>query len=162
MTIRLLVAGGTIDKQYDENTGNLIFSRTHIPALLAQGRCRVPLTVQSVFLKDSLEMTDADRALLCQHATQSVETRLIITHGTDTMVETARCLANCQLSKTIVLLGSMIPYRFKHSDSLFNLGCAIAAVQCLPTGVFITMNGQVFPWDKVVKNRQQGIFEWTA
>jgi L-asparaginase len=157
--IRLLVTGGTIDKCYNEITGELIFNHSHLPQMLQQSRCEVALTTDTLLLKDSLEMTNLDRGIIlqaCQHATESL---IIITHGTDTMTLTAEYLATHIKDKTIVLLGAMIPYTVKQSDSLFNLGCSIAAVQCLPAGIYITMNGKVFNWNQVTKNRQAGIFE---
>ncbi|WP_062150239.1 asparaginase domain-containing protein [Beggiatoa leptomitoformis] len=159
MSIKLLVAGGTIDKQYDELTGNVIFAQTHIPELLTQARCTAPVTIETVFLKDSLDMTLEDRQALYIQANLAQEDKILITHGTDTMGETARYLGERHLQKTIVLLGAMIPYCFKQSDSLFNLGFALASVQCLPHGVYVAMNGQVFTWDNVVKNKLKGVFE---
>ena len=160
--IKLLVTGGTIDKCYNEITGELVFNHSHLPQMLRQSRCEVALTTDTILLKDSLEMTNPDREIIlqaCQHATESL---IILTHGTDTMTLTAKHLAAHIAhikDKTIVLLGAMIPYTFKKSDSLFNLGCSIAAVQCLPAGIYITMNGKVFNWNQVTKNRQAGIFE---
>jgi len=161
MSIKLLLTGGTIDKHYHELTGELSFNKSHIDAMLQQARCQVGLSIQQVLLKDSLEMNDADRQQLLQACQNSQENRIVITHGTDTMVETASTLAPFIQDKTIVLLGAMIPYTLKHSDSLFNLGAAIAAVQCLGVGVYITMNGKIFSWDQVQKNRQLGQFEAT-
>ena len=161
--IRLLVTGGTIDKSYCPVEGALSFSRTHLLAMLRQARVLLPEEqVQTLLLKDSLDLTEEDRDVICQAAAAATETRIILTHGTDTMVQTARRLAARQLAKTIVLVGAMVPYTFANSDGLFNLGLAFGAVQLLPAGVFITMNGLIFPWNAVRKNAAQGIFESLA
>ena len=161
--LRVLVAGGTIDKTYSPVEGTLGFSRSNVLAMLAQALVPLPETqVQVVLLKDSLDMTDADREALCAAAAAAPEPRLLITHGTDTMVESARHLARARLGKTIVLVGAMVPYSFGQSDGLFNLGLAFAAVQLLPPDVFIAMNGRVFRWDAVRKNKAAGVFESTA
>ncbi len=154
MSIRILLAGGTIDKQYNAANGALDFKTSHIEAALALGRCTAPVTVQAVLLKDSLEMDAADREALLTACQQAVETRLLITHGTDTLVETAALLARHHATKTIVLTGAMIPYIMKDSDASFNLGGAITAVQCLAPGVYIAINGEVFHWDNVRKDRE--------
>ena len=158
--IRLLVTGGTIDKSYCPVEGALSFPRTHLLAMLKQARVRLPEEqVETLLLKDSLDLTEADREVICQAAAVAVEAKIIVTHGTDTMVQTARRLAANQLAKTIVLVGAMVPYTFGNSDGLFNLGLAFGAVQLLPTGVFIAMNGRIFPWNAVRKNVAQGVFE---
>ena len=157
--LRLLVTGGTFDKQYDEIRGTLAFGSTHVEDVLRRGRSEVPLVVQVLMLKDSLDLTDADRALIVAAARASIEPRMVITHGTDTMVESARALAAAGLDKTIVLTGAMIPYVFGSSDGLFNLGSALSFAQVLPPGVYVAMNGRVFPWDNVRKNRERGVFE---
>ena len=158
--LRVIVTGGTIDKTYSPVEGTLTFSRTNVLALLHQARVALPDTqVQTVLLKDSLEMTDADRDCIRAAAAATVEPRLLITHGTDTMVLTAAHLARADLGKTIVLTGAMVPYSFGNSDSLFNFGSAFVAAQLLPAGVYVAMNGRVFPWDHVRKNREQGVFE---
>lgn len=158
--IGLLVTGGTIDKSYCPVEGALSFSRTHVLAMLKQARVTLlEDKIQTLLLKDSLDLTEADREIICQAAIAATETRLIITHGTDTMVQTAERLAAKQLAKTIVLVGAMVPYTFSNSDGLFNLGLAFGAVQFLPAGVYIAMNGQVFPWDSVRKNKTLGVFE---
>ena len=159
--IKLLVTGGTIDKVYNELTGELIFTQSHLPQMLKQAHCEADLSIETLMLKDSLEMENADRQLILQACQRSNESLIIITHGTDTMTLTAAYLATQINDKTIVLLGAMIPYAFKQSDSLFNLGCAITAVQCLSSGIYITMNGKIFSWDQVAKNRQKGLFECT-
>lgn len=157
--LRLIVTGGTFDKRYDEIRGRLYFDRTHVPEMLRLGRCRVPVEIETVMLVDSLEMTDADRARIAGRCRAAAETRLVITHGTDTMVETAAALAAADLGKTIVLTGAMVPYAFGSSDGLFNLGSAISYAQVLPAGVWIAMNGTHFPWNGVRKNRETGVFE---
>jgi L-asparaginase len=159
MSILILVTGGTFDKDYNELTGQLYFKDTHIAEMLRLGRSRVPVTIRTVMMIDSLEMTDADRALIVQNCLQGEEDRLVITHGTDTMTETAAAIARGVTEKTIVLTGAMIPYAFGSSDGLFNLGSALSFAQVLPTGVYVAMNGKCFPWDRVRKNRERGEFE---
>lgn len=159
MTIKLLLTGGTIDKHYNELNGDLGFSETHIDEMLKQARCHVDLSIQQVMLKDSLQMQDEDREQILESCLASGENQIVITHGTDTMVDTAEVLGQRIKEKTIVLLGAMIPYTLKTSDALFNLGCAISAVQCLNAGVYITMNGKIFPWNDVKKNKNIGQFE---
>ncbi len=158
--LRMLVTGGTIDKTYSPVEGTLGFSRSNVLAMLAQARVALPESqVQIVLLKDSLDMTAADRETIRAAAAAAPEPRLIITHGTDTMVQTAGHLAQADLGKTIVLVGAMVPYSFGQSDGLFNLGLAFAAVQLLPPDVFIAMNGRVFRWNTVRKNKGAGVFE---
>lgn len=158
--IRLLITGGTIDKSYCPVEGALSFSRTHVLAMLKQARVPLPEEqVQTLLLKDSLDLTEADREIICQAAAVVTETKIIVTHGTDTMVQTAERLAAKQLAKTIVLVGAMVPYTFSNSDGLFNLGLAFGAVQLLPAGVYVAMNGRIFPWNAVRKNKTQGVFE---
>jgi L-asparaginase len=157
--IRLFVTGGTFDKEYDEIHGTLEFRDTHLPEMLAMGRSRLDVRVRTLMMVDSLDMTDADRDLIASHCRDAPEPNIVITHGTDTMVDTARVLARSALGKTIVLTGAMIPIAFGSSDGLFNLGGALAVVQVLPPGVYVTMNGRVFDWDRVVKNRDTGVFE---
>ena len=159
MAIRILVTGGTFDKEYNERDGTLYFKDTHIGEMLRLGRSRVEVTIRTVMMIDSLEMTDADRALIVQNCLQSEEERIVVTHGTDTMTETAAELARAVTGKTVVLTGAMIPYAFGSSDGLFNLGSALSFVQALPPGVYIAMNGKCFPWDRVRKNRERGEFE---
>lgn len=157
--IRLFVTGGTFDKEYDEIQGRLFFEDTHLPQMLELGRCRAEVHVRTLMMIDSLEMTEADRLLIAHNCAEAPETHVVITHGTDTMVDTARVLAERVQGKTIVLTGAMIPIAFGSSDGLFNLGGAITAVQVLPPGVYVTMNGRIFDWDKVSKNRSTGVFE---
>ena len=159
MAIRILVTGGTFDKEYDELTGRLYFKDTHVAEMLRLGRSRVEVTIRTVMMIDSLEMTDADRGLIVQNCAQSPEDRIVITHGTDTMTDTAAAIAHAISGKTIVLTGAMIPYAFGSSDGLFNLGSALSFVQALPAGVYIAMNGKCFRCDRVRKNRERGEFE---
>ncbi len=162
MPIRILVTGGTFDKEYDEVTGSLFFKDTHIGEMLRLGRSRVDVTIRTVMMIDSLQMTDADRSLIVQNCLQCPEDRIVITHGTDTMTDTAAAIARSVLRKTVVLTGAMIPYAFGSSDGLFNLGSGISFVQVLPEGVYIAMNGKCFRWDQVRKNRTLGEFENTS
>lgn len=159
MAIRILITGGTFDKEYNELTGELFFKDTHLPEMLKLGRCRAEVDIRTLMMIDSLDMTDEDRMLIADHCRKADETRIIITHGTDTMAETARFLAGRVADKTIVITGAMIPYKFGSSDGLFNLGSAMAFVQSLPHGVYVAMNGRCFPWDNVRKNRKTGEFE---
>lgn len=160
-SLRLLVTGGTFDKHYDELSGTLAFHETNVPAVLARGRCRLPLEIEVLMLKDSLDLSEADRAGIVAAARRCAEEHLVITHGTDTMVETARALAGAGLDKTVVITGAMIPFAFGSSDGLFNLGSALSFAQVLPHGVYVAMNGRCFPWDNVRKNRELGVFEPT-
>jgi L-asparaginase len=159
MAIRVLVTGGTFDKEYDELGGRLFFKETHVPEMLRLGRSRLELVVRTVMMVDSLEMAEADRQTVLAHCRQAPETQIVITHGTDTMVETAKVLAAGALPKTVVLTGAMVPYAFGSSDGLFNLGSALSFAQVLPVGVYIAMNGMFFRADRVRKNKALGIFE---
>lgn len=158
MTIKLLITGGTIDKVYDELTGQLVFKQTHLIDMLNQSRSMVETLSEVLFLKDSLDMSDADRALILRKCQTSDTNRILITHGTDTMVKTAKLLGKAVNNKTIVLFGAMIPYSMNNSDALFNLGVALSAVQIKECGIYIAMNGQVFDFNKVEKNKELGIF----
>lgn len=157
--IRLFVTGGTFDKEYDEIHGRLEFRDTHLPDMLEMARSRLDVRVRTLMMVDSLEMTTADREIIANNCREAPEPFIVITHGTDTMVDTARVLAEQVPDKTIVLTGAMIPISFGSSDGLFNLGGALTVVQVLPRGVWITMNGRIFPWNDVRKNRDTGIFE---
>jgi L-asparaginase len=159
MKIRVYVTGGTFDKEYDELEGNLFFKDTHLPELLRLGRCRVDLDIRTLMMVDSLEMTDEDRQLIVEQCQKCTASRIVITHGTDTMEVTARLLAERVQDKTIVLTGAMIPIKFGSSDGLFNLGSALAFAQCLPSGVYVAMNGRCFDAESVRKNRERGEFE---
>jgi L-asparaginase len=157
--IRIFVTGGTFDKEYDELTGQLYFKDSHLPEMLKLGRCNLRLELRTLMMIDSLDMTDADRNLILEQCRQAPEHRIVITHGTDTMVETAQALAANITGKTIVLTGAMVPYKFGSSDGLFNLGSALGFAQTLPPGVYVAMNGRYFHADGVHKNRQTGVFE---
>lgn len=159
MPIRILVTGGTFDKEYNELNGTLFFSETHVADMLQRGRCRLDVEVQVLMMIDSLDMTAADRARVVHECLSCPEQRVVITHGTDTMVETAQALADGVPNKTVVLTGAMVPYAFGSSDGLFNLGSALSFVQALHPGVYIAMNGRVFPWHDVRKNPDVGVFE---
>jgi len=159
MTIRILVTGGTFDKEYDEIHGRLFFKDTHVAEMLRLGRSRVEVSVRTLMMIDSLEMSEADRQAIVANCRQCDEPRVVVTHGTDTMVTTAKVLADANLAKTIVLTGAMIPYAFGSSDGLFNLGSALSFAQVLPPGVYVAMNGMAFPWDRVRKNTRTGFFE---
>ncbi len=159
MSIRILITGGTFDKEYDELTGRLYFKNTHLPQMLELARCRLDLEIRTIMMQDSLEMTEEDREVIALNCRKSVEDKIVITHGTDTMVDTARVLAARVEGKTIVLTGAMIPFAFGSSDGLFNLGSALSLAQALPHGVYIAMNGRHFPWDNCRKNRKLGVFE---
>ncbi len=157
--IRVLVTGGTFDKEYNELTGQLFFQDTHVPEMLRLGRCLLETEVRMLMMIDSLHMTEDDRRAIAAQCRSAGETRIVITHGTDTIVETAAHLGREIQDKTIVLTGAMVPYKFGSSDGMFNLGSALAFVQTLPHGVYIAMNGRWFAWDRVRKNREKGIFE---
>ncbi len=159
MAIRVFVTGGTFDKEYDEVRGTLDFEDTHLPEMLRLGRCEVDVSVRTLMMVDSLEMTDEDRDTIAEHCRRCDETKIVITHGTDTMVDTGRVLAKAVADKTIVLTGAMVPYAFGSSDGLFNLGSALSFAQVLKPGVYIAMNGRCFNWDNVRKNREAGTFE---
>ncbi len=159
MAIRILLTGGTIDKEYDKIHGQLVFTKSHINQMLEQARCRLETSIESYKLQDSLNMDHQDRLSIMEKCQTFAEKKIVITHGTDTMVETAKVLQQHIQDKTIVLFGAMIPFSFGNSDALFNFGTALAAVQSLPYGVYIAMNGIVFPHDNVRKNREEGHFE---
>lgn len=157
--IRIFATGGTFDKEYNELTGALYFQRTHIRDMLKLGRCHLKLQIETLMMIDSLEMTEAGRSLILRRCRQTPEKRIIITHGTDSMEQTAAVLGKAIANKIIVLTGAMVPYTFGSSDGLFNLGTAVAFVQILAPGVYVAMNGRYFGWKSVRKNRQLGRFE---
>jgi L-asparaginase len=159
MAIKILITGGTFDKEYDEINGKLYFNDTHLPEILTLGRCGLDVNLDSLMMIDSLEMTETDRDKILKACTDSSESMIVLTHGTDTMEVTARRLGEAKLAKTIVLTGAMVPYKFGSSDGLFNMGTALAFVQALPHGVYVAMNGKCFKWDNVRKNRVKGTFE---
>ena len=162
MAIRIFITGGTFDKEYNELNGELYFKDTHMSELLEKGRSKVPVEIRTLMMVDSLEMSDEDRDLIAYQCNQCEETMIVITHGTDTMSETAKVLAQKIKNKTVILTGAMIPIKFGSSDGLFNLGSALAFAQTLPHGVYVAMNGRYFNWDNVRKNKQTGVFEETA
>ncbi len=157
--IRVFVTGGTFDKTYDEIRGALAFGDTHVPEMLRLGRSRVEVMISTLMMIDSLDMTGVDRDVIVGHCAQCAEARIVVTHGTDTMVETAAAIAAGVTGKTVVLTGAMVPYAFGSSDGLFNLGSALSFAQVLPAGVYIAMNGRHFLWNRVRKNRERGVFE---
>lgn len=159
MRIRIFVTGGTFDKEYNELNGELFFKETHLYEMLKLGRCRLEFDITTLMMVDSLDMTDSDRDIILDNCIRANENKIVITHGTDTMVETARVIAGFVKDKTIVLTGAMIPYKFGSSDGLFNLGSALAFAQTLPHGVYIAMNGKYFSWNNVRKNKKTGVFE---
>jgi len=158
MSIRIIITGGTFDKKYDEIKGELTFKESHLPQILKRVRCTTPYELEINQLKDSLDMKETCRQSILQSCLDAAESRILITHGTDTMQQTAEVLGQAELDKTIILTGAMIPYSVSESDALFNLGFALSSVQLLPAGVYITMNGRVFTWDNVQKDREKGIF----
>lgn len=157
--IKIFITGGTFDKEYDEINGQLFFKDTHIREMLSLGRCELNVDIRTLMMVDSLEMTNQDRALILENCKKTPENWIVITHGTDTIIETAKVLTHAKLNKTIVLTGAMIPYKFGSSDGLFNLGAALAFVQTLPSGVYVAMNGKWYPSDHVRKNNDTGVFE---
>lgn len=157
--IRVFITGGTFDKEYDEINGKLYFKDSHLPEMLALGRCHLELEVRTLMMIDSLDMTDADRNIIVEQCRNAPEKRIVVTHGTDTMTDTAVKLATTVPDKTIILTGAMVPYKFGSSDGLFNLGSALAFAQTLAPGVYIAMNGRYFVAGRVRKNRQTGRFE---
>lgn len=159
MNIKILVTGGTFDKEYNELEGTLFFKETHLREMLKLARSKLKVDISTLMMIDSLDMTEAERKIILERCKKTKEDKILITHGTDTMIETAKVLARSIKNKTIVLTGAMIPYKFGSSDGLFNLGSALAFVQTLPQGVYISMNGKYFRWDNIKKNKQTGIFE---
>lgn len=159
MAIRVFITGGTFDKEYNELNGELFFKDTHMHEMLKLGRCQLPVQIRTLMMVDSMELTDDDRSIIALSCKKAKEEHIVVTHGTDTMVKTAEIIASEVKDKTIVLTGAMIPYAFGSSDGLFNLGSSLAFVQALPHGVYISMNGNIFNWDNVRKNRQLGVFE---
>ncbi len=159
MSVRIFVTGGTFDKEYNELTGQLYFKDSHLGEMLELGRCLVPVDIRTLMMIDSLEMTNIDRELIAKHCIEADEDRIIITHGTDTMAETAQVLEELVSKKTIVITGAMVPYKFGSSDGLFNLGSAMAFVQTLKPGVYVVMNGRCFHAANVRKNKETGEFE---
>jgi L-asparaginase len=157
--IQLLITGGTLDKDYDEEKAALVFRQSQVDEMLRRGRCLVDIETEVLMMVDSLEITAAQRERIVEDCLGCARNHIVITHGTDTMVETAKAIAEVVQGKTIVITGAMVPYAFGSVDGLFNLGGAIAFVQTLPPGVYIVMNGRSFTWNNVRKNRDSGLFE---
>ena len=157
--LQIFITGGTFDKEYNELNGSLFFKDTHLPEMLEKGRSRLSVNIDTLLMKDSLEFNDIDRQLISSSCASAAADRILITHGTDTMVQTAQYLAAQNLAKTIVLTGAMIPYKFGSSDGMFNLGSALAFLQILEPGVYISMNGKIFATNNVRKNLEKGEFE---
>ena len=159
MKVRLMVTGGTIDKFYNQSNGALEFDKTHFPEMIKRARIEVEIILEELLLIDSLDMIESDRQLILDSCEKCKEEFILITHGTDTMCDTAKLLGEHKINKTIVLFGSMVPYAVNNSDALFNFGCAIGSLQLLKSGVYISMNGRVLPWNDVEKNRDLGVFQ---
>jgi L-asparaginase len=159
MALRILATGGTFDKHYDPIKGELCFAASHLPHIIERARITTPLQFEPLFMLDSLDMQEADRSKVLAACQRASEPAIVVIHGTDTMRETAEVLGNAKLAQTIVLTGAMVPYEFDNSDALFNFGFACGVAQTLPHGVYIAMNGKVFSWNDVQKNRSAGMFE---
>ena len=157
--IKIFATGGTFDKEFNELSGELFFKNTQIYSLLELGRCKLDIKIEPLMLVDSLKMDDAERDYIVQKCTTEKTDKIVITHGTDTMVKTAESIARASSDKTIILTGAMIPIKFGSSDGLFNLGSALSFVQVLDNGVYIAMNGRYFHWNDVKKNKKIGVFE---
>ncbi|ALU91385.1 asparaginase protein [Herbaspirillum rubrisubalbicans M1] len=159
MSLRIIATGGTFDKHYDEIAGQLGFDQSHLPDVIARARITTEVCLETLRLLDSLEMQDADRQRVLQACQASPQQAIVIVHGTDTMQQTAQVLGPALSDKTVVLTGAMIPYEIANSDALFNFGFACGVAQVLPPGVYVAMNGRIFAWNKVAKNRSAGVFE---
>ena len=159
MKVKLLITGGTIDKFYNQSNGELEFDKTHFPEMIKRARIEVDLIPEELLLIDSLDMIESDRQLIIDGCEKCDEELILITHGTDTMCDTAKLLGEKGINKTIVLFGSMVPYAVNNSDALFNFGCALGSLQLLEPGVYVAMNGRVLPWSDVEKNRDLGVFK---
>ena len=157
--IKIFATGGTFDKEYNEINGELFFKKTHLAELLELGRSQLNVKIETLMMVDSLEMTEDSKKYIVKKCKEEKTDRIIITHGTDTMVETAALLEKSIKDKTIILTGAMIPIKFGSSDGLFNLGSALSFIQVIDSEIYITMNGRYFKWDNVKKNKKLGIFE---
>ena len=157
--IKIFATGGTFDKEFNEINGELYFKETNLFELLQLGRSQVDIKIETLMMVDSLQMTNTERQYILEKCKKEKTDKIIITHGTDTMVQTAEFIAKHIKDKIIILTGAMIPIKFGSSDGLFNLGSALSFAQVLDSGVYITMNGQYFYWDNVKKNKKLGIFE---
>lgn len=158
MKLKIFTTGGTIDKIYFDDLSDYEVGEPQVLEILQDAKVKFEYEIQEVVRKDSLYMTDDDRAILRKLILGDSHRLILITHGTDSMVETARQLQGIE-DKVIMLTGALAPAHFRKTDAAFNVGCAIGALQVLPPGVYIAMNGQVFPADKVRKNRAAGCFE---
>jgi L-asparaginase len=163
MTLRIILTGGTFDKHYDALAGQLTFAESHLAEIVTRSRLTLEIVVESVVMLDSLDMQPEHRERVLASCLSAAESSLIVIHGTDTMEETAAVLgpALANSGKRVVLTGAMVPYEVRGSDALFNLGFALAAAQLAAPGVYIAMNGRLFPWNTVKKNRTMGLFEAT-
>ena len=159
MSLRIIATGGTFDKHYDEIAGQLGFSESHLPDVIARARITTDVSLETLRLLDSLEMQHGDRQRVLQACQASTQQAIVIIHGTDTMQQTAQVLGPALTDKTVVLTGAMIPYEIANSDAFFNFGFACGVAQVLPPGVYVAMNGRIFAWNKVAKNRSAGVFE---
>lgn len=159
MTIKILVTGGTFDKEHDPISEKFIFNETYVPQILKQARSLLNITIKTLMLIDSLDITKKDQELIYTECKNAKEDKIVITHGTSNMEKTAQYLGDRITDKTIVLTGAMVPYSLNYSDALFNIGTALAFVQTLPHGVYISMNGKYFPWDNVWKDTKLGFFK---
>ena len=157
--IKIFATGGTFDKEYDEINGELFFKETHLHELLDLGRSQLNVKIETLMMVDSLKMSKSEKNYIVEKCKEEKTDRIIITHGTDTMIDTAKLIAKNIYNKTIILTGAMIPIKFGSSDGLFNLGSAMSFVQVLEPGVYITMNGRYFHYNNVRKNKKLGIFE---
>ncbi len=159
MSLRIIATGGTFDKHYDEIAGQLGFGESHLPDVIARARITTEVSLETLRLLDSLEMQDGDRQRVLASCRAAQEKAIVIIHGTDTMRETAQVLGAANLQQTVILTGAMIPYEIANSDAFFNFGFACGVAQVLPPGVYVAMNGRIFAWNKVAKNRSAGVFE---
>ena len=157
--MKIFITGGTFDKEYNELNGELYFKETHLHEMLELGRSQLKVDIETIMLKDSLEMSNNNRRTIMQKCLETDENQILITHGTDTMIKTSKFLAEQITTKTIVLTGAMIPYKFGSSDGLFNLGSSLSFLQSLPKGIYIAMNGNIFNWYNVKKNTELGLFQ---
>jgi len=157
--VRIIITGGTFDKHYDAIKGELTFKESHLPAILEQARVTIPVAIEVNQLIDSLHMTDEHRSRVLEACRAAPERSLVVIHGTDTMAQTAQVVGRAALGKTIVFTGAMIPYSVQGSDALFNLGFALAMSESLPPNAWVAMNGRVFAWDNVAKDKAEGVFE---
>jgi L-asparaginase len=158
MKVKVFTTGGTIDKVYFDARSDYEVGEPQIVDILREANASLDYELETLFRKDSLDLTDADRAVIAQRVRAEPTPRILITHGTDTMIQTALALG-APAGKTVVLVGSLSPARFKYSDAEFNIGFALGALEALPPGVYITMNGRIFDPARVRKNREKNRFE---